>query len=76
MTDAEWKKEQSRLKGAITRARRKVFDSRENLKEKLALVKLRKEAEENLRQHRLHYHTLVNNLQSIATCKAPHDNHN
>lgn len=61
MTDAEWTKEQTRLKGAITRARRKVHECKGTLHDALALLKLRKEAEENLRQHRLNYHTLVTN---------------
>ncbi|MGP0171283.1 hypothetical protein ACSVIJ_05295 [Pseudomonas sp. NCHU5208] len=58
MTEAQWKTEASRLKGAITRARTKVTKV-VTLAEKIEAKAVQKAAEEALRQHKLNYHELV-----------------
>tara|TARA_Y100000780_G_scaffold200726_1_gene192854 strand:- start:2640 stop:2819 length:180 start_codon:yes stop_codon:yes gene_type:complete len=58
MTDAEWKKEEARLKGAVTRAKSKV-KTVGTLAEKITVREVQKKAEEALRLHRLSYFDLV-----------------
>lgn len=58
MTDAEWTKEETRLKAAITRAKSKV-KAAGMLAEKIAGREVQKKAEEALRLHRQRYFDLV-----------------
>lgn len=58
MTEAEWKKEKSRLKGAITRAKTTVLKC-PSLAEKIEAKRGVKRAEEALDQHKLNYYNLV-----------------
>jgi hypothetical protein len=58
MTPAEHAKKASRLKGAITRAKTKV-KACGTLAEKLEALKVVRDAEENLRQHKLQFHELT-----------------
>lgn len=58
MTEAEWNKEAARLKGAITRAKKKVSQV-ETLAEKISAREVQKAAEEALRQHKLNFFELV-----------------
>lgn len=58
MTPTEHKKEEIRLKGAITRAKNQLQGPM-TLREKIVAKGKVRETEENLRQHRLHFHTLT-----------------
>lgn len=58
MTPEAHAKEASRLQGAVTRAKTKV-KACGSLAEKLEAKNLVKAAEEQLRQHRRHFHTLT-----------------
>lgn len=58
MTEAEWTREERRLKGAITRAKNKVVKLG-LLAEKIEARKEQKQLEEVLRNHRLNYFELV-----------------
>ncbi len=58
MTDAQWKKEATRLKGAITRSKSRV-STLVTLAEKIEARAAQKAAEEALREHKLNYHELV-----------------
>jgi thioredoxin-like negative regulator of GroEL len=58
MTPAEHAKKASQLKGAVTRAKTKV-KACGTLAEKLEALKVVREAEENLRQHKLRFHELT-----------------
>jgi len=60
MTHTDYDKETSRLKGAITRARRLLM-KRETLVEKIKQKRVTKDAEEALRQHLLNRFTLIKN---------------
>lgn len=58
MTEAQWKTEESRLKGAVTRAKTKVTKV-VMLAEKIEAKAAQKAAEATLREHRLNYFELV-----------------
>lgn len=58
MTPEEHAKEATRLKGVITRAKKKV-QTCGTLAEKLEAKQLVRAAEEQLRQHRLNFHDLT-----------------
>lgn len=59
MTREEWKKEESRLKGALTRSKTKVRTV-STLAEKIEAKVFVVRADEALRIHRLNYYELVN----------------
>lgn len=58
MTPEQWEAERRRLQGAITRAKKKV-QSVELLADKIEAKRVVKQAEEDLRQHKLNYYELV-----------------
>ena len=58
MTNAEWEKEERRLKGAITRASNKV-KKLSLLAEKIQARKTQRDLEAKLYAHRLNYFDLV-----------------